>query len=314
MVRGRAAEALGLIGAKDAAAAIGTLAAEYVRHASVTGRAPDDEVTPAPPEAEAFKLAIFALVRLGAWTPLAGAVLDGDRPVSRWWPVAFALQRIRDPRAQPALRQLLQGPGKYTVAFAARGLGALKDPSVGPVLLPLIDGKHPLEITVSAIRALGEVGFADAVAPLGRIAADAKADPNLRLEAVSALGALKGTDALPIVQDLITDPWPVMRIAALRASALIDQDAFIVILASLDPDPQWTVRAALADILGGLPADIAVDRLRGMLADEDKRVHPAVLRALVRLKVPDAAELLLPRAKDLDFAVRGTVSELIGQV
>ena len=30
LVRGRAAEALGLIGAKDAAAAIGTLAAEYV--------------------------------------------------------------------------------------------------------------------------------------------------------------------------------------------------------------------------------------------------------------------------------------------
>ena len=45
MVRGRAAEALGLIGAKDAAVAIGTLAAEYARHASVTGRAPDDEVS-----------------------------------------------------------------------------------------------------------------------------------------------------------------------------------------------------------------------------------------------------------------------------
>ena len=314
MVRGRAAEALGLIGAKDAAPAIGALAAEYARHASVTSRAPDDETWPSAPEADAFKLAIFSLVRLSAWVPLAGAVLDGERPVSRWWPVAYALQRIRDARARPALRQLLQGPGKYTVAFAARGLGALKDPGDGPALLPLIDGKHSFEVTVSAVRALGDVGFAEAVTPLGRIAADVKADPNLRLEAVSALGALKGAEVLPIVQDLITDPWPVMRIAALRASAAIDQEAFIVILASLDPDPHWTVRAALADVLSGLPAEIAVERLRGMLTDEDKRVQPSVLRALVRLKVPDAADLLLPRAKDLDFSVRAAVAELIGEV
>ena len=48
----------------------------------------------------------------------------------------------------------------------------------------------------------------------GASPAIAKADPNLRLEAVSALGSLKGTGALAVVQDLMTDPWPVMRIAA----------------------------------------------------------------------------------------------------
>ncbi len=132
LVRGRAAEALGQIGAKDAAAAIGTLAAEYARHAAVTAISPDDETWPAAPEAEAFKLALFALVRLGAYEPLAAAVITGDRPVSTWWPVAFALQRINDPRAVPALMQLARGPGKYTVAFAARGLGASKNPAAAP--------------------------------------------------------------------------------------------------------------------------------------------------------------------------------------
>jgi cyclophilin family peptidyl-prolyl cis-trans isomerase/HEAT repeat protein len=314
MVRGRAAEALGLIGAKDSAAAIGALAAEYARHVSVTSRQPDDELAASAAEADAFKLAIFALVRLGAWDPLASAVLDGDRPVTGWWPVAYALQRINDKRALPALRHLVSGPGKYPVAFAVRGLGALKDSSSAAAILPLLDGARPIEVTVAAIRAAGQIGIAEAVEPLGRIAGDSKADPNLRLEAVSALGELKGAEALPIIQDLITHPWPVMRIAALRASASIDQESFVVILASLDQDPQWSVRSALAGVLATLPEDIAADRLRAMLADGDKRVVPAVLRALVRLKVPDAPELLLARVKDLDFSVRAAVSELIGQV
>ena len=41
---------------------------------------PDDEPWPAAPEAEAFKLALFALVRLKAYEPLAAAVLDGRSP------------------------------------------------------------------------------------------------------------------------------------------------------------------------------------------------------------------------------------------
>jgi cyclophilin family peptidyl-prolyl cis-trans isomerase/HEAT repeat protein len=314
LVRGRAAEALGLIGAKDSASAVGALAAEYARHQSVTSREPDDQASPVPPEAQAFTLATFALVRLGAWEPLASALLDGDRPVTAWWPVAFALQRVKDARAIAALRQLARGPGKYTVAFAVRGLGALKDASAAPMILPLLDGKHPLEPTVAAIRAAGEIGLAEAVEPIGRIAGDQKADPNLRLEAVNALRDLKGVSALAVVQDLMTDPWPVMRIAALRASAAIDQENFVVVLASLEPDRDWTVRAAFAGVLATLPEEVAVERLRAMLTDEDKRVLPAVLRALVRLKVPDAAELVLSRAKDLDFSVRAAVSDLIGQL
>ena len=109
---------------------------------------PDDETWPAAPEAEAFKLAIFALVRLKAWEPLAAAVLDGDRPVSRWWPVAYALQRINDPRAVPALTALLRGDGRYTAAFAARGLGTSKTPAAAAALLPLLDPGQPREVLV----------------------------------------------------------------------------------------------------------------------------------------------------------------------
>ena len=56
LVRGRAAEALGLIGAKGAAAAIGQMVAEYATSAAVAAMQPDDEAEPIAPEAEAFKL------------------------------------------------------------------------------------------------------------------------------------------------------------------------------------------------------------------------------------------------------------------
>ena len=53
-----------------------------------------------------------------------------------------------------------------------------------------------------------------------------------------------------------------MRAAALRAAAAIDQESFIAVLAGMEPDRHWRVRAALAETLGTLPAELATDRLR----------------------------------------------------
>jgi cyclophilin family peptidyl-prolyl cis-trans isomerase len=313
LVRGRAAEALGQLGAKGAAGDVSKLAVEYAQHPSVTSMTPDQEGA-VPPEAEAYKLALFALVRLGGYEPLAAAVLTGDRPVTSWWPVAFALQRINDPRAAPALAQLARGPGKYTVAFAARGLGSSKDPGMAPTLLPLLDKKQPLEVLVSAIRASAQLKAASAAEALVALAADAATHPNVRLEAITALGTLASPAGLTVAQDLMTDPWPVMRIAAMRAAASIDQETFGIVLASLDADPDWTVRAGLAGVLATLPPEMAIERVRPLLNDEDKRVWPAAMRALVRLKAPDIGKILLERAKEPDFAVRGAVADLLGEL
>jgi cyclophilin family peptidyl-prolyl cis-trans isomerase/HEAT repeat protein len=316
MVRGRAAEALGQIDATGSAAAIGKMVAEYARSAAVKAIQPDDETVPVAPEAEAFKLGVFALVRLRGFEPLSAAVLEGGRPVTHWWPVAFAFQRINDPRAAAPLLELLRGPGRYSRAFAARGLGGLREASVVKPLQDLLDpaAKSGLEVTVSAIRALAQIGARESAGTLIRIGADAATAPNVRLEAITALGAMGAAEALPLIQDLITDEWAAMRIAAMQAAAAIEQQGFVFVLATLEPDRDWHVRAALAGILGTLPPEIGVDRLRSMLEDQDKRVHPAVLAALVRQNAPDVGTLLLQRLNDPDFVVRASAASHVGKL
>ena len=326
LVRGRAAEALGQIGAaqpqqspddarKEMAAAIGRVATEYARHPSVTSLQPDAETWPAPPEAEAFRLAIYALVRLRAYEALSAAVLEpGGARITNWWPVAYAMGRIEDPRAQPALVQMLNGPGKYSPAFAARGLGVLKAPGAVEPLLAIVNAPEaPREVVVSAVRALASIGDRRAVSPLVKLASEA-ADQNVRLQAVAALGTLRAIDALPTVQDLLTDQWPAMRATALRAAASIDVENFVLVLSGMEPDPQWSVRSALAEVLGTLPPEVALERTTSMLQDDDRRVMPAVLTALVRLKAPDAASLALAQLKEPDFAVRATAARIVGEL
>jgi cyclophilin family peptidyl-prolyl cis-trans isomerase/HEAT repeat protein len=315
LARGRAAEALGLMAAEDAAPAIAKMAAEYAASPAVSGMTPDDEQWPGPPEAEAFKLGLFALVRLRAYDSLAAAALRPDgQPVSTWWPVAYALQRIGDPRAIPALRQLTRVKGRYTPAFAARGLGRAKDSGAAEVLLPLLDpAAQPREVVGSTIIALRDLSLMAAGARLGALAADPDVDGTLRMEALTTIAAMKAIDQLPIVQDLITDDWPALRAAAIRAAAAIDPETFTLILSGLEVDRHWVGRAALAEALGAQPAETALPRLMTLLKDEDKRVVPHVLRSLVRQKAPEAESILYTHLKEADYVIRETAAELIGQ-
>jgi hypothetical protein len=45
--------------------------------------------------------------------------------------------------------------------------------------------------------------------------------------------------------DVLADPSPSIRAAALRSLAAFDREVFVTALSGLDPDPHWSVRAAL---------------------------------------------------------------------
>ena len=88
----------------------------------------------------------------------------------------------------------------------------------------------------------------------------------------------------------------------------------MAVLSGLDPDPVWTVRVAIVAALSALPPEVALPGLNAMLGDKDHRVIPAVLDALVKLRAPNVAAVLLQRLKDEDLAVRVAAATALGEV
>ncbi len=314
IVQGSAAEALGLLGDSAAAEPIGRMLAQMV-DAGLFGQSPGDEADARRDSpAGAFRLGIFALVRLKAFDQLAAAVLDpSGQPRVRWWPVAFALQRLEDKRGLTALLTLAQDTHPYTRTFAIKGLAALKDRAAVPILVPLVSTNDGA-VVVEAIRALGRIGDPAAAAPLLGIIRDRRANPIVRTEAVSALSGTQVADVKEILLDLVSDPSPDVRASALRSSAAIDPEGFVTVLSGLDVDPDWNVRSALASVLGTLGPEMGRPRLELLLKDSDQRVIPSALAAVVKLRQPDAATVLLERLKADDPAVRAAAANGIGEL
>ncbi len=312
-LQGRAAEALGLIGHRPAAPAIGAVVAAHVNAGVLNGLNPDDMGAPKTPPIEAVRLGVYALVRLGSFDALAAAVIDGTGQArSRWWPIAFALQRINDPRAAPALLALLTGDGQLTRAFAARGLGVLKEQKAAAALLAMAENAgEPLAVRIQAVRGLALLGDARGGAVLVRLITSPQVNQNLQLEAITALGQLRHTAAVDLLIDLVSASWPSARAAALQALARTDTDTFISAISGLDPDPHWSVRAALATTLGELAKERAEAPLTGQLRDGDQRVIPSVIDALAKIGSTAAVPELLARLKADDQVVRAAAARAV---
>ncbi len=317
LVRGRAAQALGLAGpdvAAGAAPAIATMVSALIDGGALSTPPADDVAL--PPEADAVLRGVTALTTLRSFDGLATAVLDAaGRPRSSWWPVAFALSRVGDERAVPALRALLSAASPTTVAYAVRGLGEYKAAEALDEVLPLLGagaGVHP-HVRVNAVRAVARMGDERAVAPLVALLDKVGDDQGLTLEVVAALGQLAHRDAIDPLIDRLTARWPPLRAAVVKALAATDPQGFITILSGLDPDQDWRVRAALAEAVSALPGDVAQPTLTRLRDDADKRVIPSVLRAMARAGMGGLDEELTRRLASDDEAIQETAASIAAE-
>ena len=201
----------------------------------------------------------------------------------------------------------------YTKSFAIKGLGTLKDRSSVTMMLPLLTSPDT-GVQVEVIRALGKIGDVAAARPLLQLVQARGVPPPIRLEAVSALGAVRAPGVADAVIDLLGDRDPLIRAAALKAASSLASDDFVLILSGLDPDPDWHVRVSLASLLGTLPRQSALPRLMSMLPDTDQRVVAAVLASLVKLNAPGIGDILLDQLKSDDPVVRAAAASGIGEL
>ncbi len=321
MVRGRAAEGLGLIAAQatgQTADAMRGPAATAIADAFITcgpvmaGLAPDDEQVGVLTTVDACRLAVFALARLRQFEPLARVVLNADgTPVSPWWPVAYALQRVGDPRAVPALLHVARGAGVYGVSFALRSIGSTPE---GLALAQRFaaDAAADPRVRVAAIRALGRKGSTAGADTLLKVIGTRGLPATLLLESVTALAATEDPRAVDAMLDRLTDPRPQIRAAVIQGAARLDPDGFLLVVSSLGPDREWTVRRALATTLGTLDPDRVRSGLIDLTEDQDQRVVGPALEALAKVGAPDLDARVLAALEAPDYVVRATAARLVG--
>ena len=185
----------------------------------------------------------------------------------------------------------------------------MQAPAAAAPLRQIVDQRRgPRAVVIQAVRALAAIGDPQAAPVLAGIVSDRNADANLRVEALTALGTAVPFESLDLLLDLLSDPAPALRAGAMRALASLDPNAFLTTLSGLNPDRDWSVRAAQADSLGTLPQGRGVPRLMVMLNDRDPRVMPAVLAALVASNAPGIGPTLLDQLEAEDFATRAAAA------
>ena len=307
LVRGRAAEALGRIGGPGVAAAVARLVVDSippgVRPLGVRGDDPGSLSDPWVP----LRLALFALARLKDAAAAQTALLDGGRPRFDWWAATYVAMRVESPGLRPVLAAAVGSTDALSRALAARGLGALKDPSALDLLGPLLRDTDE-GVVVQALRALGSIGEARGTALVSPLVSSR--NPVLVWEALRALAALPPDPGLrATVAGLVGDERPWIRAAALPVLARLDREEFALVLSGLDADPVWWVRGALAGALAAAGGEVSVGALFSALKDPDPRVLPPVLEALRTARGNDALDTLRRQLGHDDFAVRAAAAE-----
>jgi cyclophilin family peptidyl-prolyl cis-trans isomerase/HEAT repeat protein len=311
-VRGRAAEALGRLGDAARAKAVATMVqAALPKGAQLVTVRGDDPANANDPWLE-LRLGLFALARLRDVAAAEQALLAGGRPRFDWWAATWTAMRIAAPSLRPVLLAAAASSDPASRALAARGLGALKDAGSLELLAKLSQEREE-DVAVQALRALGALGDARGTAA----AAAALNSPNLviKWEALKALARLPPEPGLRArVLPYLGHEQPWLRAAAFPALARVAREDFALVLSGLDADPEWSVRAGLAAALGDVADETSVALLLSMLKDDDARVLPAVLQALVKARGNDALPTLRQHLTHRDVAVRAAAADGLAEL
>lgn len=230
-------------------------------------------------------------------------------------PAVYALARLAVPETIDALLQGATDPDADVRRVAVRSLtrayadSADRNPSsVAGLVRQLVDDSVAA-VRIAALRALATYGSPE----LARAAEDrvSDADPNVRLEAVSALGALGNSGSVTLLTELVRQGPGMLRRPALISLARLDAPAARRFARSWMRQASWQARATAAEVLAIDGSDSAVTWLGSLVRDADGRVAAQALAALERADSIAARSLAPAMLAHSDPVVRTFAAEMI---
>jgi HEAT repeat protein len=282
----------------QAATALGTLKEDAIKNAvgdlvDALGSEKESRVR----KEIALAVGRYATVAKLAITPLTAALKDADPGTRIAAADALALTGADGKSAAVGLVLLLQDPNKGVRLAAVMALGRISPegaPAIAETMARMLgtekDADIKTELAVS-LGLLGEKSFA-VVAALGKLLAEP--DDELRRKVTRILGSF-GVAANSTADDLLkiarSDKLKDIRADAVHAfgSALgADLKTRLKELLALLNDPEFEVRLAVVQEVGGLGAELKADEetikiLRGRMSDPHPKVREAAAAATKKL-------------------------------
>lgn len=294
-VRARAYDTIGKKGGSSAAETIATAIARSVPRGAEPYEWDDDMTVSALryPHHD-LRLAILALARLESlrwsWDILA---TEGETPRFVWWPAAWALSELEGEQRAPLLTYYTGSRNPEFRFWGARGLRTLPGAAFRDRLRAMLSDPNE-RVRIAAVRAAAAMGLSEVVpALLTLLERDTRYVQAVVLEALTTLSAPAAVE--PLLDRLGSESrW--LRALVLPALARQDPAGFWLLLAGLGADLDWQVRAALADLLGRMTGERAVELLRTMVdasIEADPRVRSRALAALARRDPEGAVSVLI---------------------
>lgn len=195
-------------------------------------------------------------------------------------------------------------------ALACEMLGRIGSPRSVPVLLERLDDRRP-EVRMAAVRALGDIGSAEAAVALSEAFLKRRVAPtNVVNDALRRIGG----EAVTAFERGLASTDPIVRVSSCFGLSGIAEEpgARVLRLAVvLDSDSDARVRAAAAAALGILGGDDAPPALRRATTDPDVHVRRSAVKALGAFDDPSTGEALDVCTEDEDREVAIRAAEAL---
>jgi len=323
----KAAPLLALAGA-DTDPQVRALAAEAL------GKLKDPSSTPAlarllgDPDADVVGMALLALWKLdtgNARSQIVGRaseIFTNGSGELRRRAAYFLMRSLMGHPDDASIEAALAAPAKdadpLIRSFAARGLGASKSERATEILLRLAGDDGDWRVLVNAFNGLRSrpIPVTAGGKPVWKVYAAALAGGNTGV-ALAALAALESCEAPQAREHLIRTLGHArarFREVAALALAARDKKEALQHVKPLVRDPEWSVRARLAEALAIASPDQPEPDLLALADDTDPRVRSVAIESLGKVGGPLARQSIDRALKDGDLSVRAAALDALPQL